>query len=219
MLTIWQKNLVGCRKHNDKRFTSLPQNCHIRYGLNPKKGRICVAWVYVAFSVWFVLTGTNGLPQNVLLNFRLEFPKSDITIYLQSGINEIFCQMVITPCFLSSNWVFVCEHPKIDKPMFITEPAVPSLGLKLYPSNMQRMLNKELTRFIQSLSRIRQNRASKRKALLARWPSAQYLFSKYEFMHILTTGSSAYNTWIGLTLTLTLTLTSELPQASVSKRG
>ena len=39
----------------------------------------------------------KGLPQNVLLNFRLEFPKSDLTIYLPSGISDIFCQMVSTP--------------------------------------------------------------------------------------------------------------------------
>ena len=39
----------------------------------------------------------KGLPQNVLLNFRLEIPKSDLTIYLPSGISEIFCQMVNTP--------------------------------------------------------------------------------------------------------------------------
>ena len=44
------------------------------------------------------------------------------------------------------------------------EPAVPSarvvgLGSKLYPSNMQRMLNKDLTQFMPSLSRERQNRA------------------------------------------------------------
>ena len=38
----------------------------------------------------------NGLPQNVLLNFRLELPKTDLTIYLPSGISEIFCQMVST---------------------------------------------------------------------------------------------------------------------------
>ena len=38
----------------------------------------------------------KGLPQNVLLNFRLEFPKSDLTIYLPSGISEIFRQMVST---------------------------------------------------------------------------------------------------------------------------
>ena len=51
---------------------------HIRYGLNPKKGRICVAWVWnwegteklvngKQHSVWFVPTGMNGPPQNVLL--------------------------------------------------------------------------------------------------------------------------------------------------------
>ena len=41
----------------------------------------------------------NGVPQNVYvpLNFRLEFPKSDLTIYLPSGISEISCQMVSTP--------------------------------------------------------------------------------------------------------------------------
>ena len=48
-------------------------------------------------SVWFVPTGMNGLPQNELLNFRMEFPKSDLTIYLPSGISEILCQMVSTP--------------------------------------------------------------------------------------------------------------------------
>ena len=103
-----RKIQLGCRKHNGKWFTSLPQNCHIRYGLNPKKGRICVAWVWnrvgiekfvngKQHSIWFVPTGMNGLPQNVLLNFRLEFPKSDLTIYLPSGISEILCQMVSTP--------------------------------------------------------------------------------------------------------------------------
>ena len=95
------------RKHNYKRYTSLPQNCYIRYSLNPKKGRICVAWVWnqegteklvngKQHSVWFVRTGMNGLPQNALLNFRLEFPKSDLTIYLPSGISDIFCQVVST---------------------------------------------------------------------------------------------------------------------------
>ena len=42
-------------------------------------------------SVWFVPTGMNGLAPNVLLNFRLEFPESDLTIYRPSGISEIFC--------------------------------------------------------------------------------------------------------------------------------
>ena len=47
------------------------------------------------------------------------------------------------------------------------------LGSRLYPGNMQRIFNKDLTRFMQSLSRERQNRASKRKALLAGWSDAQ----------------------------------------------
>ena len=79
VLTIWQKNLVGFQKHNGKGFTSLPQNFHIHYRLNPKKGRICVAWVWTEklvngkqHSVWFIPTRMNGLPQNVLLNFRSE---------------------------------------------------------------------------------------------------------------------------------------------------
>ena len=56
--------------------------------------------------------------------------------------------------------------------MVVTESAVAStrllgLALKLYPSNMQCMLNIDLTRFKQCLSQIRQNQASKRKTLLA----------------------------------------------------
>ena len=100
-----RKERLGCRKHNHlgKRFIRLPQKCHIRYGLNPKKGRIFVACLLdeklvngKQHSAWFVPTGMNGLPQNVLLNFRLEFPKSDLTIliYPPSGISEIFFQMV-----------------------------------------------------------------------------------------------------------------------------
>ena len=69
-----------------------------------KKGRICVAWVWnregteklvngKQHSVWFAPTGMKGLPQNVLLNFRLEFPKRGLTINLPSGISEIFCQI------------------------------------------------------------------------------------------------------------------------------
>ena len=37
-LPFERKIRLECRKHNGKRFTSLPQKCHIRYGLNPKKG-------------------------------------------------------------------------------------------------------------------------------------------------------------------------------------
>ena len=53
-------------------------------------------------SIWFVQTGMKELPQNVLLNFQLKFPKSGLTIYLPSGILEIFCQMVSTPEFIFS---------------------------------------------------------------------------------------------------------------------
>ena len=70
---------------------------------------------------------------------------------------------------------FECEHPLIDKPMALTEPAVASarllgLGSKLYPRlKMPQMLNKNLARFMHSLSQVRQNRASERKVLLAGW--------------------------------------------------
>ena len=47
--------------------------------------------------------------------------------------------------------------------MVIPSARLLGLGSKLYPSDMQRMLKKDLTRLMQSLSRIRQNRASERK--------------------------------------------------------
>ena len=80
----------------------------MNYGLNAKKGQIFVDQVWnregteklvngKQHSVWFVPTEMNGLSQNALLNFRLEFLKSDLTIYLPSGISVIFSQMVRTP--------------------------------------------------------------------------------------------------------------------------
>ena len=56
--------------------------------------------------------------------------------------------------------------------MVITEPAVPSarllgLSLKQYPRNEERMLNKDLTRIVQSLSRVRQNQQIKERGLKA----------------------------------------------------
>ena len=77
-------------------------------------------------------------------------------------------------CFLSSNWFFDCMRLFIDKQVIITGPAVPlgtrllDLGSKLFPSNIQRMLNENLTRFTQSLLKYSKNWASKRKFLLAR---------------------------------------------------
>ena len=49
--------------------------------------------------------------------------------------------------------VVECELPFVDKPILITGPPETSaqpfgLGSKLYHSNMLRMLNKDLTRFI-----------------------------------------------------------------------
>ena len=54
------------------------------------------------------------------------------------------------------------------KPLVPTEPAkqrtrLLGLGLKLSPSNMPRMLNKGLMRFMQSLSRVRQNWTNQRR--------------------------------------------------------
>ena len=59
------------------------------------------------------------------------------------------------------------------------------LGSRLYPGNMQRIFNKDLTRFMQSLSRERQNRASKRKALLAGC-SLETTFKKCSFYLLMT---------------------------------
>jgi len=68
---------------------------------------------------------------------------------------------------------FECEHPVIDKPMVITEPAVVSarllgLGWKLYPSNMPGKLNEDITGFMQSfVSRAKIEQAKERLDLLA----------------------------------------------------
>ena len=79
-------------------------------------------------------------------------------------VNRVFSRQTV--------FFFVCELLLIDKPMVTSEPAVTSaqllgLGSKLYHSNMQHMLNEDNTRFIQSPSRVRQNRGSERKAVLA----------------------------------------------------
>ena len=78
-----------------------------------------------------------------------------------------------------SNRFFQCERPFSDKTDGYNWARctmknqdggeIWHMGSRLYPGNMQRIFNKDLTRFMQSLSRERQNRASKRKALLAGW--------------------------------------------------
>ena len=73
--------------------------------------------------------------------------KSKVAAARFSGlVNLIFSRQTVF-------FFFECKHMFIDKPMVITEPTVPSargLGSKLYPSNMPRMLNKDLARFKQS---------------------------------------------------------------------
>ena len=64
--------------------------------------------------------------------------------------------------------------------MVITELTVAStrplgLGSKLYPSNKACMLNKDLTQFMQSLSREHQNRATERETLLAGYATLENL--------------------------------------------
>ena len=85
--------------------------------------------------------------------------------------------------FSRQTGLFECEHPLIDKPIFIVEPAVPSAELSrlrsiLYPSKMSRMLNKILL----DSCRVLQNRASERKALLA---GCGYFKSLTRFTHSL----------------------------------
>ena len=62
--------------------------------------------------IWYVPSGMNRLPQNIHLNFWLEFLKSDLTIYLPSRILEIFCQMVSTLVVCPINRVLLknCLH-------------------------------------------------------------------------------------------------------------
>ena len=102
-----RKIRLGCEKHNGKRFFNLPPEMPHPLRFESKKRRICVAWVWnregteklvngKQHSVWSVPTEMKALPQNVLLNFRLEFPESDLTINLPSGIYEFFSQMVST---------------------------------------------------------------------------------------------------------------------------
>lgn len=78
-------------------------------------------------------------------------------------------------CFLSSNWLFDCKRLFIDKQVIITDPAVPlrtrllNLNSKLFPGNIQRALNKTLTRLciasVLKYAKIEQ--ANKRTFLLA----------------------------------------------------
>ena len=65
--------------------------------------------------------------------------------------------------------------------MVITEPARPSarllgLSLKLFPSTMARMLNEDLTRFTQTLCRLRQDRRGEKT------PCWQGFYRKFDYI-------------------------------------
>ena len=88
-----------------------------------------------------------------------------LTAVRTSGlVNPVFsCQTGFSSasiCLLINRWLQL-------SPLYILSTGPLRLGSKVYPSNMQRMLHKGFTRFKQSLSRARQDRASKRKSLLA----------------------------------------------------
>ena len=84
-------------------------------------------------------------------------------VKLKSCSSPNFC--VSQHCFLSSNSFLEWEHLFIDKPMVKTIPRARLLGLELnqYPSNKQRMLNKDLKRYIRSLFRVRQSGRNERR--------------------------------------------------------
>ena len=77
-------------------------------------------------------------------------PESPQTFEVTAARTSGLVNLVFLLFFFCQPGFFECEYPFIEKAMSITEPAVPSarllgLGSKLYPSNMQRMLNKDLT--------------------------------------------------------------------------
>ena len=82
-------------------------------------------------------------------------PESHQTFGVAASRNPGLVNLV----FSRQTGFFECKHPFVDKPMVITEPTVASarllgLGSRLYPSSILRMLNKDLTRLMQSLSRV-----------------------------------------------------------------
>ena len=53
--------------------------------------------------------------------------------HLEVSLAEAQISVLENLFFLSSNWFFECEHPFIDKSMFIIEPAIPSARLYCQP--------------------------------------------------------------------------------------
>ena len=104
---------MGCRKKNGKQFTSLPHNYHIRYGLNPEREVNASGTEKFVngkqHSVWVVPNGMNGLPQNVLLNFQSEFPKSDIC----NGVTA--CVTLLVTLIVCTLGVVILERAMLDQ--------------------------------------------------------------------------------------------------------
>ena len=89
----------------------------------------------LAFAVWIILTCPFSYDHNIILFFTYV----NVFIYLSFFFNLSHVN--------GAEW---------NKPMVITDPAVPNCWLfclcsKLYPSNMQHMLDKDLTPFILDL--------------------------------------------------------------------
>ena len=106
----------------------------------------------------------------LLLSFFLFEPKKRRLFLnrvdpLNSPQPELLDQSILFSLSLVKQVFFRASIHLWKRPVAITEPTVSSawplgLGSKLFPSNMQRMLNKALTRLMQSLSRVRQNGAA-----------------------------------------------------------
>ena len=112
---------------------------------------------------------------------------------MAGNVNTVYCDAVHAPCEKSLeitavrtsglvNPVFSCQTGFSSASiyflinrwlqlnlLYILSTGPLGLGSKVYPSNKQCMLHKGFTRFKQSLSRARQDLASKRKSLLAGW--------------------------------------------------
>lgn len=78
---------------------------------------------------------------------------------LQPSNNKLITGLLKSTGFLLT-WF---AQPVINNPV-VASIQLSDLDSKLYPSYMPRILNKDLTPFLQSFSRVSQNRASERKA-------------------------------------------------------
>ena len=88
----------------------------------------------------------------------MSLPESHQAFEVAAAQTSGLVNLVLSP----QTFFFQCEYLSTYQPMVIIEPAVLiagllDLGSKLNPSNIPRVLNKDLTRFMQSVPRVRQN--------------------------------------------------------------